>query len=103
MTKVTIGGLKGYPGGKMIRRLKTPPAYGLSTGPMIVASHVFRSCSVIGPAEQFAGGDSMISFSSEAIRLFIVNDVNCNKAVVLYCLSGKTSKFISSSLSLFRR
>lgn len=54
----------------------------------------------MGPAEQFAGGEAMSSFNSETMRLFMLNHVNCYNVLVLYCLSGKTSKISNHAFKL---
>ena len=53
-------------------RKKTPPEYGLSGGPMMVACQWNRS-SETGPAEQLAGGSFPRSSSSLLIRLLAIS------------------------------
>jgi hypothetical protein len=62
---------------------KTPPAYGESSGPMIVAYQWYWSFSSIGPAEQLAGGSLPKSISSfwilfKAICEFDLKNINYN-------------------------
>ena len=51
-------------------RAKTPPSYGESVGPRMVAVQWKGSSSVTGPAEHWAGGSFIRSFNSLVI-LFV--------------------------------
>lgn len=57
----------------------TPPLYGLSSGPIIVACQWNRS-SPTGPAEQFVGGSLLRSFSSLLMRFSAIFTV-CRNTV----------------------
>lgn len=57
------------PGGKWMAMKKTPPAYGLSAGPMMVACQWNKS-SPTGPAEQSAGQPArVVGFQSDPLPL----------------------------------
>lgn len=56
VVKMSLGGVNGYSSGKWMKRWKTPPSYGESAGPAIVACH---DCNI--PPNRFAvhpGGGS---------------------------------------------
>lgn len=60
--------------GKAIERKNTPPEYGESAGPMIVACQWNKS-SPIGPAEQEDGGSLPRSVSSLLMRLRAISTI----------------------------
>jgi len=62
--------------GKWIARKKTPPEYGESEGPMMVACQWNRS-SPIGPAEHEDGGSRPKSVSSLLILFNAIANVVC--------------------------
>ena len=70
MVNKTFGGLKGKSFGNSTERLKTPPSYGDSSGPGIVATHLNISLSSFGPAEYPSSNSALlISSNSFLIRL----------------------------------
>lgn len=71
------------PVGKWMVRKKTPPEYGLSPGPMMVACQWKRS-SPTGPAEHDEGGSRPRSASSLLMRLSAIVKVRVRGWILIF-------------------